>query len=85
MFQIITDVLWKPITNKNNREYLRLTYAASSYMEYPENWKERMEIWEKVLGEIEESMNLGNEANSSINFKVDADILEFERLELSVI
>ena len=41
------------MTDNTNRDYLRLTYPASPYMEYPENWKERIGIWEDVLEAIE--------------------------------
>ena len=52
----ISDVVWDPINNSDpvgdNRKYLKLTYPESSYMEYPKEWKNRMEIWEEVMKEL---------------------------------
>ena len=45
----IADIIWDPVKDKMNREYLFLTYGPSSRMEYPNRWKERMEIWEDTI------------------------------------
>ena len=71
--------------DKTNRDYLRLTYAASSYMEYPENWKERMEIWEDVLGVIEKSTEFANAANKIVGWNINIDNMEPIIPELSVL
>ena len=44
----LTDILWNPIQSVVERDYLRLTYPESSYMEYPEYWKKRMSAWDEA-------------------------------------
>ena len=52
------DVQWIPIQGASSRRYLRLTYAASSYMEYSKEWEERMNIWDEVSKEIDRNTNM---------------------------
>ena len=42
-------------TGEEHREYLRLTYAESSYMEYPKEWENRMNIWNEAMNELRQS------------------------------
>ena len=37
-----------------NRDYLFLTYGPSSRMEYPNEWKERMQIWDETIQSLSE-------------------------------
>ena len=53
-----SDVQWIPVKGASNRRYLRLTYAASSYMEYSIEWEERMNIWDEVTKEIYKNTNM---------------------------
>ena len=50
----ISDVVWDPINDSDDadRKYLWLTEPESSHMEYPEEWKNRMEIWDEVMKEL---------------------------------
>ena len=55
-FSISKDILWNPVnkldTGEIDRKYLRLTYPESSAMEYPNEWKTRMKIWDEVMSEL---------------------------------
>ena len=50
----VLDVVWDPINDSEdiNRKYLWLTDPESSHMEYPKEWKNRMEIWDEVMKEL---------------------------------
>ena len=53
MFHLqITDIIWNPIKDQKNRDYLFLTYGPSSRMEFPESWKERMKIWDDTINAL---------------------------------
>merc|ERR1712150_109296 len=47
------EMNWTPIHEKHdgtwNRKYLRLSYSESSYMEYPKEWKDRMNLWDEII------------------------------------
>ena len=58
-----TDIIWDPVTNKMNPEYLFLTYGPASHMKYPENWKERMRMWEVTIQTMENIKKFKTEIN----------------------
>ena len=49
-----------------NRKYLRLTYAESSYMEYTEEWENRMKIWDEVMDDMERGNDTSTTEKSTI-------------------
>ena len=53
-----SDVQWAHVQGASTPKYLRLTYAASTYMEYSKEWEERMNIWDKVLKDIDSNNNM---------------------------
>merc|ERR1712018_611804 len=54
------DIIWNPIRTSDegdvDRKYFRLTYAESSYMEYPKEWMARMEIWNEAMKMLENTV-----------------------------
>ena len=61
-----TDIIWSPVNDKLNRDYLFLTYGPSSRMEYPNNWNKRMKIWDETIQALLE--NTDEEMDSEIDF-----------------
>ena len=51
-----------------NRDYLFLTYGPSSRMEYPNEWKERMQIWDETIQSLSEQNDeeMENEINTNV-------------------
>ena len=60
-----TDIIWSPVSDKMNRDYLFLTYGPSSRMEYPNNWNRRMKIWDETIQTLLE--NTDEEMKSEID------------------
>ena len=60
------DIIWIPVSDNLNREYLFLTYGPSSRMEYPNNWNKRMKIWDETIQTLFE--NTDEEIKSEIDF-----------------
>ena len=52
LYFLFAEIIWNPIEDQNNRDYLFLTYGPSSRMEFPENWKERMKIWDDTINAL---------------------------------
>ena len=71
-----------------NRDYLFLTYGPSSRMEYPNEWKERMQIWDETIQSLSEQDDgeMVNEINTDVKNKsmtVTSDfILESNQVHL---
>ena len=61
-----TDIIWSPVSDKLNRDYLFLTYGPSSRMEYPNNWNRRMKIWDETIQKLLE--NTDEDIKSEIDF-----------------
>ena len=55
-----------------NRDYLFLTYGPSSRMEYPNNWKERMEIWDETIQTLLENRDEEMKSEIDINAKLES-------------
>ena len=36
-----------------DRKYLKLSYPESSFMEYPREWEERMNLWDEVINQVQ--------------------------------
>ena len=61
-----TDIIWSAVSDKLNRDYLFLTYGPSSRMEYPNNWNERMKIWDETIQKLLE--NTDEDMKNEIDF-----------------
>ena len=54
--------------DKINRDYLFLTYGPSSRMEYPNEWKKRMQIWDETIQSLsgQNDGEMENEINTNV-------------------
>ena len=57
-----SELIWNPIhvteTGDLSRNYLHLTYAESSYMELPDAWQKRMDIWDEVMNDLQKTRKM---------------------------
>lgn len=67
-----SDIIWSPVRDELNRDYLFLTYGPSSRMEYPNNWKERMEIWDETIQTLLENRDEEMKSEMHINAKLES-------------
>ena len=55
-YLIFLDVYWSPIKKNEDgsmdRKYLKISYPESSFMEYPREWEERMNLWDEVMNQV---------------------------------
>ena len=68
----LTDIIWSPVSDKLNRDYLFLTYGPSSRMEYPNNWNERMKIWDETIQTLLEHAD--EEMKSEVDFNSKTEL-----------